>query len=195
MLAYIDKLPPISEGNEAEGPYAVVMAPTRELAQQIEQETVKFAHFLSIRVLSVVGGQSIDQEQAFKIRQGCEVVIGTLRRLIDCLKRRYIVLNCCNYVVLDGADRMINMGFEPQFVGVLDAMPSTNFKPRNDDEELDEKKIYRTTYMFSATMPPVVERLAKSTCREILLLLALGFYLVFTRNKKKNLVISIRFYL
>ena len=81
---------------------------------------------------------------------------------------------------------MIGMGFEHQFVRVLDAMPSTNFKPRNDDEELDEKKIYRTTYMFSATMPPVVERLAKSTCTEILLLLALGFYLVFTRNKKKK---------
>ncbi|WOH16169.1 hypothetical protein DCAR_0935718 [Daucus carota subsp. sativus] len=164
MLAYIARLPPISEENEAEGPYAVVMAPTRELAQQIEHETVKLAHFLGIRVVSVVGGQSIE-EQAFKIRQGCEVVIGTPGRLIDCLERRYIVLNQCNYVVLDEADRMIDMGFEPQVVGVLDAMPSTNFKPRNEDEELDEKKIYRTTYMFSATMPPVVERLAKKYLR------------------------------
>eukprot|EP00897_Mesotaenium_endlicherianum_P002480 jgi/Mesen1/225/ME1141241C07619 len=45
MLMYINKLPPMDETNEAEGPYAVVMAPTRELAQQIEEETVKFAHF------------------------------------------------------------------------------------------------------------------------------------------------------
>ncbi|KAH7858073.1 hypothetical protein Vadar_019711 [Vaccinium darrowii] len=52
------------------------------------------------------------------------------------------------------------MGFEPQVVDVLDAMPSSNFKPENEDEELDEKKVYRTTYMFSATMPPAVERLA-----------------------------------
>ncbi|WOH07685.1 hypothetical protein DCAR_0727118 [Daucus carota subsp. sativus] len=73
MLAYIDRLLPISEKNEAE-------------------DCMKFAHFLSIRVVSVVGGQSIE-EQAFKIRQGCEVVIGTLGRLIDCLERRYIVLN------------------------------------------------------------------------------------------------------
>ncbi|KAL2523324.1 DEAD-box ATP-dependent RNA helicase 21 [Forsythia ovata] len=62
--------------NEAEGPYAVVMAPTRELAQQIEDETVKFAHYLGIKVVSIVGGQSIE-EQGFRIRRGCEVVIAT----------------------------------------------------------------------------------------------------------------------
>lgn len=164
MLTYITRLPPISEENEAEGPYAVVMAPTRELAQQIEDETVKFAHYLGIKVVSIVGGQSIE-EQGFKIRQGCEVVIATPGRLIDCLERRYAVLNQCNYVVLDEADRMIDMGFEPQVMGVLDAMPSSNLKPENEDEELDAKKIYRTTYMFSATMPPAVERLARKYLR------------------------------
>ncbi|KAH6763591.1 P-loop containing nucleoside triphosphate hydrolases superfamily protein [Perilla frutescens var. hirtella] len=164
MLTYITRLPPISEDNEAEGPYAVVMAPTRELAQQIEDETIKFAHYLGIKVVSIVGGQSIE-EQGFRIRQGCEVVIATPGRLIDCLERRYAVLNQCNYVVLDEADRMIDMGFEPQVVGVLDAMPSSNMKPENEDEELDDKKIYRTTYMFSATMPPAVERLARKYLR------------------------------
>ncbi|KAL7174901.1 hypothetical protein ACSBR2_028669 [Camellia fascicularis] len=164
MLTYISRLPPMSEDNDAEGPYAVVMAPTRELAQQIEDETVKFAHYLGIKVVSIVGGQSIE-EQGFKIRQGCEVVIATPGRLIDCLERRYAVLNQCNYVVLDEADRMIDMGFEPQVVGVLDAMPSSNLKPENEDEELDDKKIYRTTYMFSATMPPAVERLARKYLR------------------------------
>ncbi|KAJ8640336.1 hypothetical protein MRB53_017030 [Persea americana] len=164
MLTYISRLPPMSEDNEAEGPYAVVMAPTRELAQQIEDETVKFAHYLGIKVVSIVGGQSIE-EQGFKLRQGCEVVIATPGRLIDCLERRYAVLNQCNYVVLDEADRMIDMGFEPQVVGVLDAMPSSNLKPENEDEELDEKRIYRTTYMFSATMPPAVERLARKYLR------------------------------
>ncbi|KAG2535853.1 DEAD-box ATP-dependent RNA helicase 21 [Panicum virgatum] len=164
MLSYITRLPPISEDNEAEGPYAVVMAPTRELAQQIEEETVKFATYLGIKVVSIVGGQSIE-EQGFKIRQGCEIVIATPGRLLDCLERRYAVLNQCNYVVLDEADRMIDMGFEPQVVGVLDAMPSSNLKPENEDEELDEKRIYRTTYMFSATMPPAVERLARKYLR------------------------------
>ncbi|KAJ6816393.1 DEAD-box ATP-dependent RNA helicase 21 [Iris pallida] len=164
MLTYITRLPPMTEENEAEGPYAVVMAPTRELAQQIEDETVKFAHYLGIKVVSIVGGQSIE-EQGFKLRQGCEVVIATPGRLIDCLERRYAVLNQCNYVVLDEADRMIDMGFEPQVMGVLDAMPSSNLKPENEDEELDEKRIYRTTYMFSATMPPAVERLARKYLR------------------------------
>ncbi|KAL6526158.1 Envelope glycoprotein gp160 [Orobanche minor] len=164
MLNYITRLPPISEDNEAEGPYAVVLAPTRELAQQIEDETLKFAHYLGVKVVSIVGGQSIE-DQGFKIRQGCEVVIATPGRLLDCLGRRYVVLNQCNYVVLDEADRMIDMGFEPQVVGVLDAMPSSNMKPENEDEELDDKKIYRTTYMFSTTMPPPVERLARKYLR------------------------------
>ncbi|KAG0562769.1 hypothetical protein KC19_9G170100 [Ceratodon purpureus] len=164
MLTYISKLPPMTEEIEAEGPYAVVMAPTRELAQQIEDETVKFAHFLDIRVVSIVGGQSIE-DQGFKLRQGCEVVIATPGRLIDCLERRYAVLNQCNYVVLDEADRMIDMGFEPQVMGVLDAMPSSNLKPENEDAELDTQKIYRTTYMFSATMPTAVERLARKYLR------------------------------
>ncbi|MBA0628703.1 hypothetical protein Godav_023379 [Gossypium davidsonii] len=163
MLAYISRLPP-SEENEAEGPYTVVMATTRELAQQIEDETMKFAHYLGIKVVPIVGDQSIE-EQRFRIRQGCEVVIAMPGRLLDCLERRYAVLNQCNYVVLDEADRMIDTVFEPQVVGVLDAMPSSNLKPENEDEELDEKRIYRTTYMFSATMPPAVERLARKYLR------------------------------
>ncbi|KAH1047064.1 hypothetical protein J1N35_037848 [Gossypium stocksii] len=158
MLSYISRLPP-SEENEAEGPYTVVMVPTRELAQQIEDETMKFAHYLGIKVVPIVGDQSIE-EQRFRIRQGCEVVIAVPGHLLDCLERRYAVLNQCNYVVLDEADRLIDTGFEPQVVGVLDAMPSSNLKPENEDEELDEKRIYRTTYMFSATMPPAVERLS-----------------------------------
>ncbi|KAF5799648.1 putative RNA helicase [Helianthus annuus] len=115
--------------NEAEGPYSVVIAPTRELAQQIEEETVKFAHYLGIKVVSIVGGQSIE-DQGFKIRQGCEVVIATPGRLIDCLERRYVVLTQCNYVVLHEADRMIDMGFEPQVVGVLDAMRRATLNPK-----------------------------------------------------------------
>ena len=63
-------------------------------------------------MVSIVGGQSIN-EQGFRIKQGCEVVIATLGWLIDCLERRHSVLNQCNYVVQDEADCMIDMGFEP----------------------------------------------------------------------------------
>lgn len=113
MLGYIMRQPPMDEANEADGPYAVVLAPTRELAQQIEEETIKLAHYTAYRVASVVGGQSIE-EQGSKLRRGCEIVIATPGRLIDCLERHYAVLNQCNYVVLDEADRMIDLGFEPQ---------------------------------------------------------------------------------
>jgi ATP-dependent RNA helicase DDX23/PRP28 len=164
MLAYIRRQPPLDESNESDGPYALVMAPTRELAQQIEEETVKFAQYMDYRVVAIVGGVSIE-EQGFKLRRGCEVVIATPGRLLDCLESRYTVLNQCNYVVLDEADRMIDLGFEPQVVGVLDAMPSSNMKPVDDEEELDVNKVYRTTYMFSATMPASVERLARKYMR------------------------------
>jgi ATP-dependent RNA helicase DDX23/PRP28 len=69
-------------------------------------------------VTSVVGGQSIE-EQGSKLRRGCEIVIATPGRLLDCLERHYCVLNQCNYVVLDEADRMIDLGFEPQVSGVF----------------------------------------------------------------------------
>lgn len=84
-----------------------------QLAQQIEEETLKLAHYTPYRVTAIVGGQSIE-EQGNKLRKGCEIVIATPGRLVDCIERRYAVLNQCNYVVLDEADRMIDMGFEPQ---------------------------------------------------------------------------------
>ncbi|KAI3973108.1 hypothetical protein MKX01_019766 [Papaver californicum] len=132
--------------NADDGPYAVVMARTRELAQQIEKETVNF-------------------EQESMVRKGCEVIIATPGRLGDCLKRRSTVLKQCHYVVLDEADHMIDMNFESQVMDVLDAMPSSNLKPDNEDEELYAKRIYRTSYMFSATLSSAVERLAKKYLR------------------------------
>lgn len=165
MLLYIMKQP-VLKGNpdlEAEGPYAVVLAPTRELAQQIEIEAKKLCEYTDYRVVSIVGGQSIE-EQGFALRRGCEIVVATPGRLNDCIDRSYAVLNQCNYVVLDEADRMIDMGFEPQVVKVLDAMPSSNLKPENAVEE-EANRVYRTTYMFSATMASAVERLARKYLR------------------------------
>eukprot|EP00878_Enallax_costatus_P032756 GHUV01036022.1.p1 GENE.GHUV01036022.1~~GHUV01036022.1.p1 ORF type:complete len:474 (+),score=130.89 GHUV01036022.1:170-1423(+) len=164
MLCYIMKQPPMDETNSADGPYAVVLAPTRELAQQIEEETIKLAKYTDFRVTSVVGGQSIE-EQGSKLRRGCEIVVATPGRLLDCIERHYCVLNQCNYVVLDEADRMIDLGFEPQVQAVLDAMPHSTLKPEEEGSELDARRVYRTTYMFSATMPPAVERLARKYLR------------------------------
>merc|ERR1719381_58053 len=173
LLEWIMSLPKQTRVEEADqGPYAIIMAPTRELAQQIEEETNKFGEPLGIRSVAVIGGLS-REEQGFKLRLGCEIVIATPGRLIDVLENRYLVLSRCTYIVLDEADRMIDMGFEPDVQKVLDHMPVTNQKP---DSELAEdanaltqnfklKNKYRQTVMFTATMPPAVERLAKNYLR------------------------------
>ena len=76
------------------GPYAIIMAPTRELAQQIEEEVVKFGEPLGIRSVAVIGGIS-REEQGLKLRLGCEIVIATPGRLIDVLENHYLVLSQC----------------------------------------------------------------------------------------------------
>uniref|UniRef100_T1K5S6 Probable ATP-dependent RNA helicase DDX23 n=1 Tax=Tetranychus urticae TaxID=32264 RepID=T1K5S6_TETUR len=173
LLVWITAQPKIVRQEEIDqGPYAIILAPTRELAQQIEEETLKFAKALEIRTVSVIGGSS-REEQGFKLRLGCEIVIATPGRLIDVLENRYLVLSRCTYVVLDEADRMIDMGFEPDLKKILDFMPVTNLKPDTDDAEDEDKLIanfnskhkYRQTVMFTATMPPSVERLARAYLR------------------------------
>uniref|UniRef100_H3GWG5 RNA helicase n=1 Tax=Phytophthora ramorum TaxID=164328 RepID=H3GWG5_PHYRM len=190
IIAYIYSLPPMMVARTGEqGPLALVMAPTRELALQIEQEAIKLCKYTSvglpeklnpIKTLSVVGGQSIE-DQGFRLREGVDIIIGTPGRLMDCLESHYLVLNQCNYVVLDEADRMIDMGFEPQVVAVLENMGSL-LKSENEEEmeqqltlangaqpggdqstELQHR--LRVTTMFSATMPVEVERLAKTFLR------------------------------
>ena len=156
-----------------QGPYAIILAPTRELAQQIEEETMRFAHPLGLRTVSLVGGLS-REEQGFQLRLGCEIVIATPGRLIDVLENRYLVLVQCTYVVLDEADKMIDLGFEPDVQKILEFLPVSNMKPDTEDAEDPEKMLvgmnssrhrYRQTVMFTATMPSAVERLARSYLR------------------------------
>jgi ATP-dependent RNA helicase DDX23/PRP28 len=167
MLQYILNQPPMTLEIESDGPYALIMAPSRELVQQIEHETIKFASICGLRCVSLVGGVSIEQ-QALALRKGCEIVIATPGRLNDCIASRYIVLNQCTYVVLDEADRMIDMGFEPQVNSVLDAMPSSSIKSEDEAEAARQEGssgLYRTTIMYSATMPAGVERLSRKFLR------------------------------
>ncbi|KAK0133356.1 putative ATP-dependent RNA helicase DDX23 [Merluccius polli] len=174
LLVWITTLPKIDRIEDSDqGPYAVILAPTRELAQQIEEETLKFGKPLGIRTVAVIGGIS-REDQGFRLRMGCEIVIATPGRLIDVLENRYLVLGRCTYVVLDEADRMIDMGFEPDVQKILEYIPVTNQKPDTDEAEDPEKMMmnfesgkgkYRQTVMFTATMPPAVERLARSYLR------------------------------
>ncbi|EMR09631.1 hypothetical protein PNEG_02215 [Pneumocystis murina B123] len=172
MLVYISTLPPLNEYNKNDGPYAIILAPTRELAQQIETETKKFSLSMGFVCVSIVGGHKIE-EQAFNLRDGVHIVIATPGRLLDCLERRVLVLSQCAYIVLDEADRMIDMGFEEAVNKLLDALPVRNQKPDTDDAEnpvlmskmIGGKERFRQTVMFSATMPPAVEKLAKKYLR------------------------------
>lgn len=173
LLTWIQTLPKQErQENIDQGPYAIILAPTRELAQQIEEETKKFGTPLGIRTVVVVGGLS-REDQGFQLRLGCEIVIATPGRLIDVLENRYLVLNQCTYIVMDEADRMIDMGFEPDVQKILEFMPVTNLKPDTDEaedatklmENFNTRKKYRQTVMFTATMPPAVERLARTYLR------------------------------
>ena len=127
LLVWIMSLPKMERMEDVDqGPYALILAPTRELAQQIEEESVKFGKPLGIKTVSVIGGLS-REEQGFKLRLGCEIVIGTPGRLVDVLENRYLVLNQCTYVVMDEADRMINMGFEVDVQRILGKQKQTQF--------------------------------------------------------------------
>lgn len=182
MLSYISRLPPLSDENRGRGPYALVLAPTRELAQQIESETNKFCKLLGYKCVSIVGGRAIEEQQ-FNMRDGAEIVIATPGRLKDCIERHVLVLGQCTYVVMDEADRMVSLGFEDVINFILDALPVSNVKPDSAEAEDGEKMnmvleaaegddsgtttmaLYRQTVMFSATMPAAVERLAKKYLR------------------------------
>ncbi|KAF5134228.1 Pre-mRNA-splicing ATP-dependent RNA helicase [Metarhizium brunneum] len=172
LLVYISDLPPLTEVNKNDGPYALILAPTRELVQQIETEAKKFAEPLGFRCVSIVGGHSLE-EQAFALRNGAEIIVATPGRLVDCIERRLLVLSQCCYVIMDEADRMIDLGFEESVNKILDALPVSNEKPDTDDAEnaqlmksyLGSRDKYRQTMMYTATMPPLVERIAKKYLR------------------------------
>ncbi|KAJ3083406.1 DEAD (Asp-Glu-Ala-Asp) box polypeptide 23, partial [Rhizoclosmatium hyalinum] len=184
MLVYIQELPPLNDYNRSLGPYALILAPTRELAQQIEQETLKFSRGMGFICVSIVGGHTIE-EQSFNMRSGAHIIIATPGRLKDMLDRRILVLSQCQYVVMDEADRMVEMGFEADVNYILDSLPASNLRPAEEEDSMDVDKKpsvaiaaassdaegkslvgkYRQTVMFSATMPPAVERIAKTYLR------------------------------
>ncbi|KAI0705818.1 pre-mRNA-splicing ATP-dependent RNA helicase PRP28 [Cytidiella melzeri] len=167
MLTFISHLPPFTDENRHLGPYALIMAPTRELAQQIESESKKFAAPLGFTCVSIVGGRAIEEQQ-FNLRSGAEIIIATPGRLRDVIERHVLVLSQCRYIVMDEADRMVNLGFENDLLFILDKLPADTMEGEDQSEQMDvdgetmiKRGRTRVTTLFSATMPPPVERLAK----------------------------------
>lgn len=128
---------------------ALILVPTRELAMQVTTEINKFAKYTGIRTVSIYGGQSINLQHD-QLRRGVQIVVATPGRLIDHVKHGSIQLENVKYVVLDEADRMLDMGFIDDIKFILFYV--------NDD---------RQTCLFSATMPPEILRLAQEYMKDI----------------------------
>jgi len=144
-IVHINAQPYLSKGD---GPIVLVMAPTRELAVQIQEEANRFGKSSKIKNTCCYGGvPRRPQEQDLK--DGVEVVIATPGRLIDFLDSGVTNLKRVTYMVLDEADRMLDMGFEPQVRKV-----SGQCRPD------------RQTLMWSATWPKEVAKLARDLCKE-----------------------------
>ncbi|CAB1346504.1 unnamed protein product [Coregonus sp. 'balchen'] len=131
-------------GRRKQYPLSLVLAPTRELALQIYEESRKFAYRSRVRPCVVYGGADIGQ-QIRDLERGCHLLVATPGRLVDMMERGKIGLDYCNYLVLDEADRMLDMGFEPQIRRIVeqDTMPP---------------KGIRQTMMFSATFPKEIQK-------------------------------------
>ena len=135
---------PILETLECDGNIrALVLAPTRELANQVADEMYSLRGSKDIKVLPVYGGQAIDQ-QIKKIKKGIDVIVGTPGRIMDLMNRRVIKLDNLEYFVLDEADEMLNMGFIEDIETILEKT--------NDDKKM---------LFFSATMPDSIIKIAK----------------------------------
>jgi ATP-dependent RNA helicase DDX46/PRP5 len=131
-----------------EGPIGLIMTPTRELATQIHKECKPFLKAMKLRAVCAYGGAAI-KDQIADLKRGAEIIVCTPGRILDLLAAnsgRVTNLRRVTYVVLDEADRMFDMGFEPQVMKIIG-----NIRPN------------RQTILFSATMPRIMDALAKKT--------------------------------
>ena len=123
---------------------ALVLLPTRELADQVAQQIALYAKYTQLRSTVVFGGMDMKPQTA-ELKKGVEVLVATPGRLLDHIEAKNVVLNQVEYVVLDEADRMLDIGFLPDLQRILSYLPKT-----------------RTTLLFSATFSPEIKRLAGS---------------------------------
>ena len=123
---------------------ALVLLPTRELADQVAQQIKLYAKYTQMRSMVVFGGMDM-KPQTLELKKGVEILVATPGRLLDHIEAKNTVLNQVEYVVLDEADRMLDIGFLPDLQRILSFLPNQ-----------------RTTLLFSATFSPEIKRLANS---------------------------------
>ncbi|KAL3615903.1 DEAD-box ATP-dependent RNA helicase 37 [Castilleja foliolosa] len=127
-------------------PLALILAPTRELSIQIHEEAKKFAYQTGVRVVVAYGGAPVNM-QLRELERGVHILVATPGRLVDLLERARVSLQMIRYLALDEADRMLDMGFEPQIRRIVQQM---DMPPPG----------IRQTLLFSATFPKEIQRLA-----------------------------------
>jgi ATP-dependent RNA helicase DDX42 len=146
MIIHILDQPDLEKGD---GPIGLILAPTRELAHQIYIEAKKFAKVYNIKVAAVYGGES-KADQFKELRNGyVEILVATPGRLIDMIKMKATNLRKITFLVLDEADRMLDLGFEPQVRSICN-----NIRPD------------RQVLMFSATFPKKIEKLTRDVLHD-----------------------------
>ncbi|MCB1554627.1 MAG: DEAD/DEAH box helicase [Xanthomonadales bacterium] len=128
-------------------PRALVLTPTRELAAQIQDNVVAYGKHLKLRSATIFGGVGM-QPQIDALRRGLDIAIATPGRLIDLMGQRHVDLSGIEYLVLDEADRMLDMGFLPAIRRILGALPKQ-----------------RQTLLFSATFAPEIRQIAEQFMR------------------------------
>jgi len=145
VIPILERLQPPKRGHE---PQALILVPTRELAVQVREEAVKLSHGRKIHSVALYGGKPI-RGQIEKLARGADIIIGTPGRVLDHMARGTLKLDSLQVVVLDEADRMLDIGFRPDIEKILRRCPRD-----------------RQTLLLSATVPPPVERLARSYMRD-----------------------------
>ncbi len=140
VIPILEQLAPRSEISD---PQALILVPTRELAVQVKEEAAKLAHGQKAQIVALYGGKPI-RGQIEKLRRGVQIVVGTPGRVLDHIGRRTLRLQDLWCVVLDEADRMLDIGFRPDIERILKQCPRD-----------------RQTFLLSATVPPPIQRLAE----------------------------------
>ncbi|XP_007013410.2 PREDICTED: DEAD-box ATP-dependent RNA helicase 52 [Theobroma cacao] len=136
----------IPGGSQVACPLALILAPTRELSCQTHEEAKKFAYRTGVKIVVAYGGTPISQ-QFRNIEKGVDILVATPGRLVDMIERARVSLRMIKYLALDEADRMLDMGFEPQIRKIVEKM---DMPPPGT----------RQTMLFSATFPDEIQKLA-----------------------------------
>jgi len=165
-----------AEGNRSTGPLALVLAPTRELAKQIEQVAIQFRRLTQIKTVCCIGGEPRGRQLGM-YDNGAQLMIATPGRINDFLEAGDMSLRNTGFVVMDEADRMLDMGFEPQVRSVLEQL-----------------RAERQTMMFSATWPEEIQELAREFLEDFIFMNIGSVELSANKNITQEVVVCPRDY-